>query len=80
MAERKDGEFDLDLEVMKKKYSSYLDFIARYYGDPDYRERVDQDPTAAARAAGVEIPEGARVKLSFNTDDRIHIVIPRRRS
>lgn len=66
----------LDLEVLKKRHTAYLDFVSRYWGDPEYRARADRDPTAVAKAAGVDVPEGAEVKLSFNSDDRIHIVIP----
>ena len=47
-----------------------MDFVARYYGDPEYRARADQDPTAAAKAAGMDIPEGVQVRLWFNSDDR----------
>ena len=81
MAERgDDGTAYPGSEVLKKNYSAYMDFVARYYGDPEFRARADQDPTAAAKAAGMDIPEGAQVKLWFNADDRTHIVIPARRA
>lgn len=54
----------------------YSDVIARYYGDPDFKAKMDKDPTATLKAAGMKLPEGVTVKLLVNTQDKIHIVLP----
>ncbi len=54
----------------------YSDVIARYYGDPDFKAKMDKDPTGTLKAAGMKLPEGVTVKLLVNTQDKIHIVLP----
>ena len=63
-------------ENVQKRQQAYTDIVAKYYGDPDFKARVDADPTGVLRAEGMEIPDGASVKLVFNTDKLIHIVLP----
>ena len=63
-------------ENVKKRQQVYTDVVAKYYGDPDFKARVDADPTGVLRAEGMEIPDGAKVKLVFNTDKLLHIVLP----
>ena len=50
--------------------------MARYYSDPDFRAKVDADPAATLKAEGFNFPGGARVKLLFNTESLMHIVLP----
>ena len=63
-------------EQIEKGQQIYADIVAKYYGDPDFKAKVDADPTAVLRAEGFEFPEGARVKLLFNTENLMHIVLP----
>ena len=56
----------------------YVDFVAKYQGDPAFREWVDMDPVGALRAEGLQVPEGVKVKLLSSTEDAMHIVLPAR--
>ena len=56
----------------------YVDFVAKYQGDPDYREWVDKDPVGALRAEGLQVPDGIEVKLLSSAEDAVHIVLPKR--
>ena len=66
----------LSPEQLERNQQVYADVVAKYYGDPDFKARMDADPTAVLRAEGLEIPEGAAVKLLFNTELLLHIVLP----
>ena len=67
---------DLTPEQIERGQQIFADVVAKYYGDPDFKAKVDADPTAVLRAEGFEFPEGARVKLLFNTENLMHIVLP----
>ena len=66
----------LTSEQLERNQQVYADVVAKYYGDPDFKAKMDADPTAVLRAEGLEIPEGADVKLLFNTEKLLHIVLP----
>lgn len=66
----------LTSEEFAKNQRIYADFVAKYYGDPDFRAKVDANPTVALKAEGLYIPDGAKVKLLFNEGKVIHIVLP----
>ena len=57
-------------------HQKWLDFVARYYGDADYAKKVDADPTAELRKAGVSVPEDKQVHLVKNSDKTVHYVLP----
>ncbi len=61
---------------LKERQQLYADVVAKYYGDPDFKAKMDADPTAVLRSEGFDFPEGAEVKLVFNTHDRVHILLP----
>ena len=65
-----------DREQHERNQRIYTDIVAKYYGDPDFKARMDADPTAVLRAEGLDVPGGARVELLFNTDNLVHIVLP----
>ena len=67
---------DMSQEKFEQNQKVFLDIIARYYGDPDFKAQLDADPTGVLRAEGVQIPEGSKVELLFNTDKLVHIVLP----
>ncbi len=67
---------ELSQEDFEKGQELFADIVARYYGDPDFKARLDADPTGVLREEGMEIPNGVSVKLLFNTDDLLHIVLP----
>ena len=52
------------------------DAIAKYYGDPEYKEALDRNPTETLRADGLEVADGANVQLLFDTENLINIVLP----
>ena len=68
--------FGITQERIEKNQQAMADVIAKYYGDPDFKARLDADPTAVLKAEGVEIPDGATVKLLFNSEKVLHIVVP----
>ena len=63
-------------EKFQEVQEAYTDIVARYYGDPDFKGEVDSNPTDTLKAAGLTVPEGASVKLLFNSDKVLHIVLP----
>lgn len=63
-------------ERIERNKQIYANIVAKYYGDPDFRAKVDADPTTTLMAEGLEIPKGANVKLLFNTESLVHIVFP----
>ena len=67
---------DLSPEQIERGQQIYADIVAKYYGDPDFKAKVDADPTSVLTAEGFEIPKGAKVKLLFNTEKLLHIVLP----
>ena len=56
----------------------YVDFVAKYQGDPAYRAWVDTDPAGALRAEGLQVPDGLQVKLVSSTAETLPIVLPAR--
>ena len=67
---------DFTEEDFDKSQEIFAGIVARYYGDSDFRARLDADPTRVLREEGLEIPDGVSVKLLFNTDDLLNIVLP----
>lgn len=63
-------------ERVKRNQEIYVDIVAKYYGDPDFKAKVDADPTGVLEAEGLELPKNAEVKLLFNSDKILHIVLP----
>ena len=69
-------ELGLNTERLDRNQQAYADLVARYYGDPDFKARMDADPTAVLKAEGIDVPAGATVKLLFNTEKLVHVVLP----
>jgi len=67
---------DLDEKEFEKNQQAFSDVLAKYYGDPDFRAKLEADPTAVLKAEGVDIPPNTTVELLFNTDKLVHIVLP----
>ncbi len=67
---------ELTPERVERNQQVYADIVAKYYGDPDFKAKVDANPTRVLKDEGLEIPEGAQVKLLFNTENLLHIVLP----
>lgn len=71
------AESKLTREQVERNQRIYSDVVAKYYGDPDFKAKVDADPTAVLKAEGLDVPEGARVELLFNTEKLMHILLAR---
>ena len=54
----------------------YVDLVAKFYGDPEFRARMEADPAGALRAEGFEIPEGAEVRIVTDSTDVVNFVLP----
>ena len=66
----------LTVESMQHNQAVFSDIIAKYYGDPGFRERLDADPAGVLNAEGFRIPPGRTVKLVFNSDEVMNVVVP----
>ena len=64
------------IEKIERNQQIYADIVARYYGDPDFKSEVDQNPATVLLREGLDVPKGVKVELLFNTDKLIHIVLP----
>ena len=67
---------ELTPERIERNQRIYADVIARYYGDPDFRAKMDADPTRMLKAEGFDVPEDVTIRLLFNTDNLLNIVLP----
>ena len=67
---------NLTVEDIKQGQIVLTDVIAKYYGDPDFKDRLDADAAAVLNAEGFPIPLGRAVKLVFNDDRVMNIVLP----
>ena len=56
--------------------SRYVDLVAKFYGDPEFRARMEADPAGALRAEGFEIPEGAEVRIVTDSTHVLNLVLP----
>ena len=52
--------------------------IARAWGDESYRKRLHSHPHETLAEAGLHVPATHQVKVMEDTDDTIHVVIPKR--
>ena len=62
--------------VIDSGSSRYVDLVAKYYGDPEFRARMDADPAGTLRAEGFEIPAGAQVRIVTDSRQTVNIVLP----
>ncbi len=55
----------------------YQDVARRAHEDPDFRERLSEDPkTVVAEIAGIEIDADAEIVVLEDNPRRVHIVLP----
>ena len=71
-----DAPEELTPERIERSQRVYEAVVEKYFGDPEFKARMDADPTAVLKAEGLEIPDGAKVSLLFNTENLLHIVLP----
>ena len=63
-------------EDIERSQKIFANVVAKYYGDPDFKAQVDADPAGTLRKEGLNVPPGVTVKLLFNTDKVMHVVLP----
>lgn len=63
-------------ETLERNQRAYADIVAKYYGDPEFREQMDRNPTATVKEEGLDVPESAEVKLVFSTEKLRHVILP----
>ena len=51
--------------------------MARAWSDPVFKKRLVTDPKAVLLEQGIEVPDGADVKVVENTDEVVYINLPR---
>ena len=71
-----DAPEELTSERIDRSQRVYEAVVEKYFGDPEFKARMDADPTAVLKAEGLEILDGAKVSLLFNTESLLHIVLP----
>jgi hypothetical protein len=65
--------------MMRKDIAEvYEKVVARAWSDPAFKAQLLADPKAALAAAGASVPPGVRVKVTENTDQLVHLVLPAR--
>ncbi len=69
-------KMNIDEKDFERNQQAFSDVLARYYGDPDFRAKLEANPTEVLKGAGVDIPANSKVELLFNTDKLVHIVLP----
>ncbi|MDC3958858.1 NHLP leader peptide family RiPP precursor [Polyangium jinanense] len=50
--------------------------VLRAWQDPEFRQKLTDDPNAVLSELGFKIPAGVRFVVVENTPDRRHIVLP----
>lgn len=51
--------------------------IAKAWADAEFKSALLADPRAALKAQGIEVPEGVKVNVVEDTDNVIHLVLPK---
>ena len=67
---------DVSAEAYRRSIGAFHDLASRYHSDADYRRRVEADPVATFRENGIELPRGVEIRVTANTDDKLHVVLP----
>jgi hypothetical protein len=50
--------------------------VAKTWADEVFKKRLIADPAAVLKEAGLEVPEGVKVKVVEDTDTVMHLVLP----
>ena len=65
----------MDRQEMRKALAK---LIAKAWADAQFKAKLMADPASVLRAEGVAIPEGVKIDVFENTEERIHLVIPKK--
>jgi hypothetical protein len=53
------------------------ELAARAQDDPSLRKRLQAEPHTVLREAGLEVPGEVRIRVHQNSEDELHLVLPR---
>ena len=67
---------DVSDEAYRRNIGAFHDLASLYHSDADYRRRIEADPVAAFQEKGIELPRGVEIRVTANTDDKFHVVLP----
>lgn len=68
----------MPLEQYERNMRAYADVVAKYFGDPDFKARLDANPREVLSAEGIDLPDGVEIRLLFNSPTCLHVVLPMR--
>jgi len=54
--------------------------VAKAWSDPEFKERLLEDPSSVLESHGIEIPAGTHLEISENTSDTFHLTLPEKPS
>ena len=74
MARIREG-FAIDGKEMRKLLRK---LIAKAWSDAKFKAKLMADPASVLRTEGMEVPEGMKIHVFENTEDRMYLVIPNR--
>ncbi len=57
-----------------------MQVIAKAWADPRFKEKLLKHPEQAFKEMGVEVPKGKKFEIHENTDNLIHLTLPKRPS
>lgn len=62
---------------MQKKYD---EIVAKAWADPEFKDRLIQEPHAVLLEHGIEVQEGSEIKVMEDSETVQHIILPRNSS
>lgn len=67
-------------EQMQEAARQNAQFMAKVWSDPQFKQRLVQDPAGVMREQGIEVPQGIDVRVVENTENVFYLVLPPRPS
>jgi len=59
---------------------AWAKIVAKAWSDPEFKERLLEDPNGVLESHGIEIPAGTHLEISENTSDTFHLTLPEKPS
>ncbi len=63
---------EVDLEML------WAELVAKAWDDPALRQKLLSDPAGVLKEHGLLLPAGVQLKVVENTDQMVHLVIPKK--
>ena len=61
---------------MADQQRDYAKLVARAWSDEAFKAKLLNDPAAALKEAGIDVPTGVTVTVVENTDTVFHLILP----